>query len=402
MAFRTAGDVARLTLPPGKDEMFAFDALTKGLSVRLRGTSKTYVCGYSIGGRRPKVTLGDVASMTLQEARDEAGEILRAARKGIDIGAERKAARAAAAIKAYTLGDLVRDYLTDHAEPRQRPSTLADTRRHLNVHLKALHAMPLADVTRRAVAAELLRISRSKSPIRANCVRANLSAMFAWGIRAGLCDANPVVGTIRHEQNSRDRVLSLAELRAVWAAAVKDDSPHARILRVLMLTACRRQEIAGARWDELDGDTLRLPAERCKTGKARDVAVVPEALAIIESMPRTGPYIFGANGQTPFGAWSTGRRRLDRLVQLERAWVVHDLRRSVATQLAELGIAPPHVISVVLGHEGAVQNPVTAIYNRANYLREARTALERWTALFIGDANTTNVVRLKRRGSTDS
>ena len=111
--------------------------------------------------------------------------------------------------------DLVRDYLADHAAQNSRPRTLADVRRHLERHLAPLHGLPVADVDRRAVAARLLELSRSVSPVLADKVRTTLSATFAWGIRTGLVDGhNPVIGTHRGKPPVRERVLSMEELHA--------------------------------------------------------------------------------------------------------------------------------------------------------------------------------------------
>ncbi len=168
------------------------------------------------------MALGAVGRIDLEEARRQADEIINVARDGRDPGKEREQRRAAAADGSpeYTVGDLIAEYLSEHAEVHQRPRTLIETERALNRHWAPLHAIPVAAVTRQDIATRLRALARSTGPVGANRARANLSACFVWGIKAGAgpkgrpVESNPVIGTIRGEETSRDRVLSPAELRA--------------------------------------------------------------------------------------------------------------------------------------------------------------------------------------------
>jgi integrase len=213
-----------------------------------------------------------------------------------------------------------------------------------------------------------------------------------------LADHNPVAGTIKNEEGSRDRVLSIEELRQIWAATA-DDGTYSKILRLLMLTACRREEIGALAWDEVAGDVLHLPSARSKNGQTRDIALSRQARAIIDTMPQTGPYLFGRGGKSPFGGWGWNKSKLDRLVQLPAAWTLHDVRRSAATHMAESGIAQPHVVEAILGHVNGHKAGVAGIYNRATYLPEQRAALQ-WWADFLENAAADNVVPLKKLPNT--
>ena len=139
--------------------------------------------------------------------------------------------------------------------------------------------------------------------------RANLSAMYTWAIGEGLRDANPVAGTNNPADSlkARTRVLSDAELRAVWEAA--DDGDFGRIVKLLILTGARRQEIGSVRWQDIDPDTgvLTIPAERAKNGHTLELPLPPAALEILNSTKRRGDHVFGAAGTgSPAGgiAWS--------------------------------------------------------------------------------------------------
>jgi integrase len=142
---------------------------------------------------------------------------------------------------------------------------------------------------------------------------------------------------------------------------------------------CRRSEVGGLSWSELklEAGTWTLPAERSKNGKAHTLPLLPMALAIIKAVPRmaTRDHLFGvrANGFTP---WEDAKAALGARSRVT-GWVLHDIRRTVATRMADLGIAP-HVIEQVLNHVSGHKSGVAGIYNRSSYEREVRAALALW------------------------
>jgi integrase len=156
------------------------------------------------------------------------------------------------------------------------------------------------DRHRRDVSARLLELARASGTVGANRARANLSAAFVWAMRAGLVDHNPVVGTVKGEETSRERVLSPAELRSIWRATA-DLNSYAAIVRLLMLTAQRKGEIGGMMWAELDLDKAlwSLPGERMKNGRPHEVLLSRQALEVLAGFPNLPrcPYVFGRRGQ---------------------------------------------------------------------------------------------------------
>jgi hypothetical protein len=436
MAFRTERDLDRLALPAGKSEVFHFDAKCPGLSVRIQRTGKpAFVVWYTAAnGKRKRITLGAVAGIELEDARDQATAMVRGARDGRDPGMERKQAREAAAA-ALTVGDLIKSYLRDHAERHQRPRTLIETKRALNTHWKALHNRPAAEVSRRDVSARLIELTGTTGPVGANRARAHLSAAFAWAMRAGLADVNPVVGTVRSEEEARERVLKPAELAAIWRAT---NSPHSydAIVRLLMLTWARRLEVGGMAHAELDRDKAlwSLAGERTKNGLPLEVPLSRQALAIVGRFPEPldkqeqpdhrCPYLFGRHGRTPFSGWSQCKARLDDRIARQRAeqrlgrklrkgeepepsdhlvpWRLHDLRRSGVTHAAEQAIAAPHIIEAIVNHASGHKGGVAGVYNKAVYRAEKAAALQRWAdwleAKVEGRAPASNVKPLRRAG----
>src|SRR5262249_40191328 len=175
---------------------------------------------------------------------------------------------------------------------------------------KPLHGRPLAALAgdRRGVAVVLAKVAERSGPVEANMVRSSLSACCTWLLREGLLDANPIVATNKAPQaGARTRVLNDVELRAIWNAL--DDDRYGAIVKLLALTGLRRGEAGGRRGSEvdLDGEVLRLPAERCKNKRPHDVPLSAPALAILRAQSPAGHKVFA-----PFGSWTRGKARLDR------------------------------------------------------------------------------------------
>ena len=157
-------------------------------------------------------------------------------------------------------------------------------------------------------------------------------------------------------------------------------------MRLLILTAQRRDEVARAEWTEfdLDGGTWTIPGARMKNGDAHTVPLVQAALTILESAPRFTdcPHVFTARQGKPIAGFSKAKVRLDKLSGVEK-WTLHDLRRTAATGMARLGVAP-HVADKVLGHKQGAIKGVARIYNRFAYLGERRAALALWAGFVEG------------------
>jgi integrase len=204
--------------------------------------------------------------------------------------------------------------------------------------------------------------------------------MFSWAIGEGVAGVNPVSGTNRNEENSRDRVLSPSELRAIWLALPAND--YAPIVKLLMLTGQRASEIAELRWSEIVGEEIRLSKERTKNHSAHTVPLSPMAQTILADIPLRAnrDLVFGL-GQGGFSGWSKAKEQLDQRIEEMHGpipeWRIHDLRRSMATHMAEMGIQP-HIIESVLNHISGHKAGVSGVYNRATYEPEKRTALVRW------------------------
>ena len=158
--------------------------------------------------------------------------------------------------------------------------------------------------------------ARKHGAVAAARARNALSGIFAWAMREGIVDANPVIGTNKPpEPPSRDRVLTDAELAGIWAAC--QDNDYGRIVKLALLTGARREEIGGLRWQEVDIDRaeLTLPLERTKNGRPHLIPLSPMALSLVSAPPRRAgrEYLFG-EGVGAFSGWSKSKAALDRRI----------------------------------------------------------------------------------------
>jgi integrase len=297
---------------------------------------------------------------------------------GEDPQAEKAARRSA---DKFTFTALAEEFLAVK-ETTLKPRTLTETRRYLRgPYFKPLHNMPADTVGRKDVAARLLVITRECGATTALRARSVVSELFSWAMGQGLCEANPVIGTNRPKKPpSRSRVLSDAELAAVWRAV--DDDDFGRIVRLLMLLGQRRSEIGSMTWSEFDLErgTWTIPSSRTKNARPHTLPVPPLAADIITGTPRIvgRDALFGERAGRGFTSWARPKRMLDtRLGNEVEAWTLHDLRRSCATRMCDLGIAP-HVVEQILNHQSGHRAGIVGIYNRSSYEREVRAALTLW------------------------
>ena len=180
---------------------------------------------------------------------------------------------------------------------------------------------------------------------------------------------------------SRDRVLSTSEIRLFWNATATLPQVSANVVRLLLLTGCRLNEVAKLRWEEVSDDfaTLTIPGTRTKNSRALVVPLPPLARQLIAEQERNEEFVFTTNGVTPAAGWSMAKKRLDAAMGNVPAWVLHDLRRTAATGMAEIGIQP-HIVEAVLNHVSGHRAGVAGVYNRASYAAEKREALEKWAS----------------------
>jgi integrase len=376
-----AKTVAALELG-GKTDVIHFDDALPGFGYRLRigadrKPRRSWVAQYRRAGRTRRVLLGSAAVLTAEQARAAAKKVLARVALGEDPQADKTARRGK---DQHTLRALVDDYLA-HKQPIVRPATFTNIALYLRgPYFKPLHPIPVDTITRRDVAARLVAITRDHGSIVAVRARGALSAFYVWAMGNGLAEVNPIIGTLRPaDAEPRSRVLSDAELAAIWRAC--SDDAYGKVIKLLILLAARRAEVGGMRWSELDLDRAvwTIPPARTKNKREHVLALMPLALELIASVPRrvSRDQLFGSRSAEGLRHWHAKADLDRRLGAAVGPWRLHDIRRSAATGMADLGVQP-HIVEAVLNHQSGHKGGVAGIYNRSSYDREVRAALALW------------------------
>jgi integrase len=378
--------------PPASGRVEIWDAMLPGFGLRIsdKGT-KSWVVMYrvrrsSAGLRR--ATLGRYPVISLAKARERARCIFEAAFDGVDPTEMQLPARD----QAPTFDKVAEQFITRYAKPKNRGwhRQQVDLAREFAPYWGK---RPIDTITRRDVLDVLDRISDRSSPLRANRHLALIRKLFNWCLERGVLETSPAANVKPPGREvSRDRVLSDDEIRSVWVCCDAVGHPFGAIFKLLLVTAQRREEVGRMRWVDLDlgKGSWTIPRERSKNDVANEVPLSPLALAIIKELPRFGgeDLVFSASNGSgqPASGYSKAKLRLDRMIAARRAaegfpempeWWLHDLRRTAASGMARLGVAP-HLIERVLNHISGSQAGVAGIYNRYGYLPEKRKALEAW------------------------
>ncbi len=357
------------------------DELVRGLLIRVSRTGgKVWYLATRVDGVLRRIKLGTYPVLSLKDAREKAQSLLR----DIQLGTF-QARDVEPALPVLTLGDVIPQFITRYAQRQTKDWKGTES---ILLRMSGLHPMPINAIKRGDVTRELERLisdigAKGGKGTRANRGLAAIKKLYSWCVDQGIVENSPVVGLkppIREE--SRDRVLTDDEIIAFWKGCEAEGYPFEQFGKLLLLTGQRRQEIAAMRLSELDLNrgTFTLKADRTKNSTAHIVPLSGQALDILRSIPRFlgSDYVFTSTGRTPISGFGRFKDRLDTFVGLEvEDWRFHDVRRTVATNMAILKV-PPHIIEAVLNHKSGIVSGVASIYNRHAYLDEKREALQTW------------------------
>jgi integrase len=397
-------------------------------------------------GKAAKLTLGSVdlsdepsdkpqigGALSLGQARELAAQISRERKRGIDVIDDQKAKRlreatAEADRNANSFGALVREFFIDYRtkrgerprhwradarllgqdyplgcdpariEPKVIPGSLAEKWRDKPASSIDGHDIhTIVDEARKHGIPGLATRDKGTNENRGRKIYAALSVFFSWAMRRRKVTNDPTLG-VWHPgaPPARERVLTADEIRWFWEACERVGAPYGPLLRMLLLSGQRLGEVTGMQRTELNEDGIWIIAgARTKNHREHMVPLPPLAQTIIERLPRIespSGLVFTVNGKKLNG-FSKAKQAIDSaIVEVARAerpsfsispWTLHDLRRSAATGMADLGILP-HVIEAVLNHVSGSKSGVAGIYNRATYAPEKKAALERWAVHLRG------------------
>lgn len=403
--------------PPDAGRIEYWDSHTRGFGLRMSASGiKNWVLITRVlqGGewKQKRVTLGAYPALSLSDAREKAAEAKAKAKAGEDPSDRVKTERQALVENSRNTFQIVRaEFLQKYrgrGNKRPAPSILAEMTRVLgSKDFEQWNDRPFSTITRRDILNALDVIIERGAETLANRALAYLKLLFAWAIEREIIEADPCA-TIKKPgaEVSRDRVLTANELRLVWKATEASDSQFGQIIRLLMLTGGRLREISELPWSEIDfqKSVWNLPGKRTKNGRDHLVPLTPPMLEILNARKSAQKALVSSDqpkpklvstttGKTPFSGFSRGKSLLDvRINRLLAAaaeddseaarippWRPHDLRRSVATHMAEELRIAPHVIEACLNHVSGTKAGVAGVYNRALLFNERREALQRWS-----------------------
>jgi integrase len=347
------------------------DAVLPGLYLVVQPTgAKSWAVRYRMGARTRKLTLpGRYPVVSLAKAREAA----RLALESVTAGADPAAAKHAGTPADDTLAAYIALYREKHVS-RLRSGTAANTNRELEHMQDAWPGRTLRSISKKDVVAVIDKAMK-RGPSAGVMAWKVAKAFFAW-CEAREDDFASPARSIRKpaKEKSRERVLDDGELKLTWEAADREGGPAGALVKLLILTGARRNEITELSRDEIKGEAIELPGERTKNGLPHRIPLTPMMSRVVQALPRTGKFVI--NGQDrPFGDHSGAKEKITPAI---RPWTLHDLRRSFASGLQRLGVAP-HIVELALNHRSGTFSGVAGIYQRHRYAKEVGDAFELWS-----------------------
>ncbi len=386
-------------LKPGANR---YELLDKdGLYIRIMPTGKkSWVCRYFFDGRPRRLTLGHYPFMTLAEARERHAQARQEIEKGIDAGQQAKDKKEK--LKARpTIAEALREFWERELKLKKSgPETL----RLMEKDVSSRWGNRKVEEIKRRHVVLLLDTIRERAPIGANRVHGALTRFFNFCAERGIIEDSPCTRIRKAPEKARSRVLDDDEIKLLWNAldinndAVDMYRATKLALKMILLTGCRPGEVAGMAWDEMDGDFWIIPAERMKGKEEQRVPLTDMTKSIIEEARAycgKSRYVFASPRSPLYGFKKPEKAKpkeddapmtshaLCRAVNRHwqdmgfgegERWRPHDLRRTLRTRLAELGVSDI-VAERVLGHK---LQGILGVYNRHSYDVEKRQALAMW------------------------
>ena len=356
---------------------------------------KVFLVMYRVAGagsRLRKYTIGPYGRITLPMARAQAQKIFAARLDGRDPAEEKTQARRRLVVDR--IDDLVETFIRERiSQIRSARKITNQLRRDVVSHwgAKSVHEIKKRDVI------DLISEVSQRSAHAGYRLLKTLKTFFRWCVGRAVVDFSPAEGVPSNwKETSRDRTLTDGELAAIIVAVRQMPWPYGGIVEFLALTGQRREEVAQLKGEEINEENRVwcIPAARSKNGRAHIVHLSEPAWTLIQEHYRTTGYVFATTGSKSFQAFGKAKRQLDEICDVS-GWRLHDLRRTIVSGMARMGV-PPHVADKILNHQSGTISGVAAVYQRHEFLAERRDALDRWGSHvgdIVGGAKTKTSIR---------
>lgn len=376
-------------LRPRACAYFTWDSQAVGLGIRVTPPGrKIWVVQLTFPGQtvQSRRTLGHWPAMPVEEARVHARQWRDLTRQGQDpkeVERQRRKAAERARLEAEraaanTFAKVAEDYIAARTNKRADKDALA-IRRHL---VKAWGNRPVASIMPRDVR-ELVGGLAKRAPFAANEAWGHAVLILKYAVHEELIAASPCASLDKRlvlngaKLDPRKRVLNDKEIAALWRAADGLGHPEGSFYKMLLLTGCRLSEVSGAQWPEFDFDRAvwSVPPERFKAGQTHLVPLTDRMRDVLARAPNYGAAVFSFDGRQPINGFSKLKAKIDKAMGEDvPPFVNHDIRRTIRTNLASLGVAD-HVAELTVGHG---RKGIARVYDLHRYLPEIRAALEAW------------------------
>jgi integrase len=367
----TLTDRVVLQAKPGAARTEIADAVVPGLYLIVQPTgTKSWAVRYRIGRETKKFTLrGRYPVLSLAKAREAARTALESVADGKDPAGAKQAGTPA----DETLAAYIALYREKHVST-VRPGTAANINRELENMQDAWPGRSLRSISKKDVVAYTDKALK-RGPSAGVTAWKVAKAFFAW-CEAREDDFASPARSIRKpaKEKARERVLDDGELKLTWEAADGAGGAGGALVKLLILSGARRNEVTELARDEIAADAIELPGDRTKNGLPHTIPITPMMRRVLDALPASGAFVLNGSDR-PFGDHSGAK---DKVRPAIRRWTLHDLRRSFASGLQRLGVAP-HIVELALNHRSGTFSGVAGIYQRHRYAKEVHEAFELWS-----------------------
>ena len=357
--------------PPEKGRKSYGDV--NGLSLRVTSTNqKSWSIQYRVNGRKMRLTLGNYPTLSLKDARQLTTEKLNSIYKGQDPQNEKNEA------KINNFAYFVELYMEKHVRINLK-SKYEVERIFNNYFVSKLGRIAINQITKQHILRITDDLVAKGKGVQANRLLSYIKSMFKWCVQRDYLTINPIDSLVKpYKEKSRDRVLTLQEIKAIYEACSQVDPIQGYLIKFLILSGQRINEITNLKWSDIKGESFEIPKELSKNMHKIITPLTIHMKSVLSKMSQRDTYIFSYDGSKPLNCFNQLKKRLISYSGVTN-WTYHDFRRSMGTFLGDHGFNKDKIMTV-LNH---TDSSVTSIYNRSHQFKQKLEALNFWNENLI-------------------